>query len=221
VLAERTGVHPRTVDRLCSGSQKTVPISTGITILEELPYHSVLDELHAELADWETAMFMYHYDRLEYLEKLEILGQGLLSTKRLLTPTELTALRDIRFFLREAHREPSTEDHILTAEERLEAADRWFREDLGRDPTPLSPRLHRMAQEAFREERRTALERQRALHKGLQRPVITAAAVHARTHRLRRSGRLPFKSKPLEFRPPADFYDIGHDDRHRLRYVHQ
>ena len=150
--------QPRTFDRICSGSAKTAAITTGIAILKELPADSLLGELEAERARWKTATSFYNYDRLEYLEKLSVLAPQLLATADVLqlTLTERAALDDLLIYVREAHREPSTEDHVLTAEERLNAADRWFREVLGREPIPLSVHLKRHAERMFprRKERR-------------------------------------------------------------------
>ena len=213
LLAERTGIHLRTIDRICSGTQKTISVTTGITILEELPPHPVLDELTLERDRWDTAMSLYHYDRFEYLEKLGRLAQPLLALPAAtpLTPEELMALNDVLVLLRAAHREPSPEEHVLTAGERLETADRWFRETLDRDPTPLSPRLRSHTERIFRADRDEARSRRRRLHRGLEAPAITTRSAHQRTYRLRRAGRLPAKSKPRAFQPPADFLDIAAD----------
>jgi hypothetical protein len=73
------------------------------------------------------------------------------------------------------------------------------------------PGFENHAERAFRADRRDARMRERQLHRGLERPVITTRSVHARTTRLRRAGRLPAKSKPLAFQPPADFLDIVAD----------
>lgn len=210
VLAERAEINLRTFDRICSGSAKTVAITTGIAILKELPTDSLLGELEAECKRWETATSFYNYDRLEYLEKLSSLAPQLLATADVLqlTLTERAALNDLLIYLREAHREPSTDEHVLTAEERLKAADRWFRKVLGREPVPLSVHLKRHAEHMFRGERNVARGRRRALAKGLAGAVITTPAVYGRTNRLRRAGRLPASSKPQAFRPPADFDDV-------------
>src|SRR4029079_8913875 len=77
VLAERTGIPPRTVDRVCAGSQRTITTVMAITILQELQaLHAkqLLAELQAELARWKAAIFGYHYARYEYLDKLALLA---------------------------------------------------------------------------------------------------------------------------------------------------
>ena len=143
------------VSLCCSGAQKTVAIETAIMLLEELGAHGEVAELAERLRAWSAAIDLFHGDRFEYLEKLELLARRLLSrAERIaLTPSEVTALQDIHLFLREAHREPSTDEHVLTAEERLATAEQRFRDTYGRDPLALSDRLTRYARHAFRAER--------------------------------------------------------------------
>jgi hypothetical protein len=219
-LADRTGINGRMIDRICSGAQKTLAIDTAIVILEEVGAYGEAAELNEKLNAWAAAMHLNHYDRYEHLDKLAVLATRILSptTPLALTPAEITALHDRQLLSRAASSYPSDEGRVPTAEERLTKAERWFREAYGREPSPLSPRLQSYAQATFRAERRTLRQRERALHKGLNRPVITTTAVYDRTHRLRRAGRLPAKSKPRPFQPPAYYDDtFGCNDRDRLR----
>lgn len=217
VLADRAGLGLRSIDRICSGATASISDETAIAILEELGAPAPLPELEAHLARWEQAMHLHHYDRFEYLEKLRSLT-GHLVQSNLLTTTELAAIRDLHLYLIEAHREPSSEEHVLSAEERLTAADNRFAETHGRRPTPISPRLTRYASSVFARERRALRDRERALHKGLQGGEISTKAVYARTNRLRRAERLPARSKPRAFQPPADYDDIfGYHDRENRR----
>lgn len=156
----------------------------------------------------------YHSDRLEYLENLARIAQMLLVLP--LTPTEWTALDDLPRFLREVHHEASTDDHVLTPAERLTAGERRFRDAYGRDPLPLTARLKRYAQDAFRAEKRTAVGRKRALHKGLAHPKLSVPAVYARTNRLRQAGRLPKHSKPRAFNRPPISTMFAFDHRQKL-----
>jgi len=212
LLAERTHVHARLIDRICSGKQKTVAIETAITIYEKLGAYGQAAELNDRLRAWTVAMALYHSDRYEYLDKLAILAATILLPSRTaaFSPTEIIALEDRQALARAAESYPSTEEYVLTAEERLARAEQWFRETRGRDPLPLPRRLHDIVRDAFRRERQAAHRHEQAMHKGLPRPTISTAAVHGRTHRLRRAGRLPSKSKPLGYQPPADFHDVHH-----------
>lgn len=214
-LAERCRLHARMIDRICSGMQKTVAIEAAITILEELDAYGDAAQLHEVLDRWATTIFLYDYDRYEHLDKLAMLAPTILAAASLaLTPTELTALHDRQLLSRLASSYPCEDGHVLTAEERLTAAERSFFELRGRDPLPLSCRLEDFVGQALKAERQQLRQRERSLRKGLRRSVITPTAVHDRLHRLRRAGRLPAKSKPRPFQPPADFHDIfGYNDR--------
>ena len=111
-LADRTRISHRTIDRACTGRQKTVSIDSAITIFEELGAYGEAAELKNRVRAWAAAMEDYHSDRLEYLENLARIAQMLLVLP--LTPTEWTALDDLPRFLREVHHEASTDDHVLT-----------------------------------------------------------------------------------------------------------
>ena len=130
------------------------------------------------------------------------------ANKMVLTATEHRALDELRMFLREADRQPSTDEHVPSAEQRLSAAEQWFHETLGRPPTSLSSRLKRHASIMFTQEQRAAGARKRALHNGVPDRVITTKAVYSRTNRLKADGRIRAGSKPRTFQPPPDYHDI-------------
>ncbi len=212
-LAELTGLNVRLVDRICSGHQRTAAVTVAVTILEALDRGDLAQKIEVEhVQPWLTRRAHAYYDRLEYVDAL---ARFALTTRDDgdLTDGERQALRDICWLSAGAQLGDSPDGEILTAEDRLGAAEARFVTAHDRAPIPLSPKLRRQARTMFRAERAAARARAHELRKGTHRKKMTATAVYARTYRLREANALPPKSKPLSYRPPPSFGGHSYERR--------
>jgi hypothetical protein len=201
-LAETTPINYTRLHRIAAGTQNTVRISDAFTLLMRLGYDEHARDL--ENVDLEACLFrerrVAHEElELEYLEALtRFAQQARCEPKPWLKPNERQALADILWISEEAQRESflgTTPGARLT--ETLEV----FRTEHRREPVGLSRRLHELARRMFDNEAKNATESSRQLRKGLhtRKGPMTASAVAMRTHRLRREGRLPPKSRPKPY----------------------
>src|SRR5262249_55931524 len=130
MLANAANLSRRTIDRICSGEQKTVLIVQAIEILMYLGYDERVRDLEERLGAW------YESQAPENLEYLQALG-AIVRPMRVqddLTNAERQALEDIDWMYAEAQRESFIG---ITPSQREQEVRDQFRECHGRDPTPL------------------------------------------------------------------------------------
>jgi hypothetical protein len=209
-LAHLTDLDVRLIHRICSGHQKTVAVSAAVTIFDALGRGDLAHKVEVEqVQPWLTKRSLAYYYRLEYVDALARFAHTALNDPDL-TDDERQALDDICWRSAAAQLGDGPDGEILTAEERLVAADGLFLAAHDREPIPLSRRMRDRARSMFRTERAVARARARELRKGTHRGgAMTASAVYARTHRLREANALPRKSRPLSYTPPPDYNSVG------------
>jgi hypothetical protein len=200
-LAAATRIDRRLIDRVCSGEQKTLRISQAIELLMQVGEDEHARALESTLSEWYDWQVAVAFDQVEYVDALgrfalQVRGQALLIAE------ELRALDDAIWTFWEIQRETFLG---VTPQQRLEDVRSAFREVHARDPTPLSQRLRRQARAMFLAEAHQHRRRAKGLRRGLHlsTETISAAAVYVRTHRLRRHGLLPAKSKPIRYKPTS------------------
>jgi hypothetical protein len=197
LLAEATGIGRRTIDRVCSGKQKTIRVVDAITILWEIGNDERARELEERLDTWYESQAADAFDQLEYLHAL---GSFALAARHQpgLTATERQALDDIVWMSNESQRKTFLG---TTPRERLDQTWHSFVTTHERPPIELSEPLQREAETSFRRQSERDEQRAQALRKGLQHTgnAISASAIHVRTHRLRRRGALPDRSAPIGY----------------------
>jgi hypothetical protein len=205
-LAEETGLNYTLLHRISRGRQNTVAAGAAITLLMHLGY----DEQARTLEDDPLGCRLVDTDgpdhdtrRLDYLGALTRFAQ-IARHQPWLQPAERQALEDIVWLSFELQSKSILGSTLVA---RLTDTDQSFRTTHQREPIAPSRRLRRGAYTMFRREASQAETAARRLAKGLHTTgPITAQAVTARTHRLRRAGALPAHSRPKRYQPTTTYW---------------
>lgn len=202
-LAENTGIPLSTIKRIATNPTATVGAQTAMTLLMELDAEKARDLEEELLIPWLDARDKLERQglRYEYHEGLAAFAQQARWVMRL-TLDERQALDDIVWISVAAQRESFLG---TTPSQRLTDTEGAFLAHHQREPVPLSRRLRMQARRFFDHQAHLETKRADALRRGLHHDgtAITASTVTMRTHRLRKSGRLPHKSRPKSYRPPV------------------
>jgi hypothetical protein len=198
-VANATGIPRRTIDRICSGAQRTVPVTTAVTLLMHLGHDEHARALEERADDWYAEKDWMPRDQYDYLEGMHRFALRAQSEPGV-TPDDGQALADIRWMSAVAQHRSFLG---TTPAARLDEVQELFQLAHGRKPSELSPQLRRMARRMFMAEATRATQKASGLRKGLhdRDGVISTSTVYTRTHRLRRAGKLPPRSKPITFDP--------------------